>query len=111
MGPGPEKNELEQPGYVMLERPKPALAISNPVKAVSHFIAPLAIGLLLILLAGASAFYTHAGRADDSLEASRRLALRGGVEQLSSVGITSIDAVSLKHLEELSGIRQLRWEA
>lgn len=111
MGPGPEGNDLEKSGYVMLERPKPALAISGPVKAVSRFIAPLAIGLLLILLAGASAFYTHAGRADDSLEASRRQALRGGVEQLSSVGITSIDAVSLKHLEELSGIRHLRWEA
>ena len=80
MGPGPRENSLEKSGYVMLERPKPHLAISGPLKAVANFLAPLSIGLLLILLAGASAFYTHAERADDRLEASRRQALRGAVE-------------------------------
>src|SRR5690348_11885990 len=110
MGLSPRGKYLEPSGYMLPGRQSPVLSISGPLKAVSRFIAPLSIGLLVLLLMGAVSFYSHAHLADDSLDSHRRQALRGGIEQLSSVGITSIDAVSLRYLEQLSGIKRLRWE-
>jgi len=111
MGLRPEEKCLEQSGYLRPAKQSPAVVIPGPLRMVSRFIAPLSIGLMLVLMAGAFAFYSHARLADESLGVKQRLALRVGIEQLPvAPDRGKVDAQTLQRLEELSGINRLKWE-
>jgi diguanylate cyclase (GGDEF)-like protein len=78
----------------------------------SRYIPPLSLALLMALIVGAMVFYGHARLADDVLETVHRNALRTGIETLQVMrGSTGeVDAQTLRLLEDLSGVKKLRWE-
>src|SRR6187455_3303460 len=111
MGSGPDEKYLEESGYLTPKRSSPPLAIPGALKAASRLIPPLSLGLLVALLVGVLAFYTHARLADDRLETALRNALRSGIEQFSvAKGDGAVDAQTLRLLQDLSGVGNLRWE-
>ena len=109
MGPGPDEKYLEQSGYLTPD--KVSVAIPGALKMASRFIPLLSIGLLVALLAGAFAFYSHGRLADDRLETVHRHALRSAIEQFGVARNTgAVDAQTLQLLEGLSGVKKLQWE-
>src|SRR6476660_8095832 len=111
MGSGPDEKYLEESGYLTPKRSSPPLAIPGALKAASRFIPPLSLGLLVALVIGGLALFAHARMADDRLETAHRNALRSGIEQFS-LGKDSgaVDAQTAQLLQDLSGVRNLRWE-
>src|SRR3954464_14795008 len=100
MGPGPDEKYLEQSGY--LTPNKMSVALPGALKMASRFIPLLSIGLLVALLAGAFAFYSHGRLADDRLETAHRHALRSAIEQFGVARNTAaVDAQTLQLLEGL----------
>jgi diguanylate cyclase (GGDEF)-like protein len=112
MGQGPDEKYLEQSGYLTPKRPLGLPAIPGALKVASRIIPPLSLALLVAMIIGALVFYGHARLADDRLEAEHRSALRTGVEQLH-VGQDggAVDPTTVQRLEELSGVKTLRWES
>ena len=110
MGVDRDGQDLEESGYPP-PSPPPSLAIPGPLKTASRLIPLLSIGLLLALLVGTVASHTHARLADEQILAEHRNALRSGIEQFS-LGRESgaSDARVLQLLEELSGVKKLKWE-
>jgi diguanylate cyclase (GGDEF)-like protein len=109
MGPGPEDKFLENAGYLP-SAPPPSLALPAHLKTASRLIPPLSLALLMALVIGGLVFYGHARLSDDFLEAAHRYALRTGIEQLHVPDATGeVDASTLHLLEELSGVRKLKW--
>jgi diguanylate cyclase (GGDEF)-like protein len=111
MGSGLDEKYLEESGYLTPKRPSPPLAIPGALKAVSRFIPPLSIGLLVALVVGGLAFYGHARIADDRLEMAHRNALRHGIAQFRvAKDGGAVDGQTLQRLQGLSGVGNLRWE-
>jgi diguanylate cyclase (GGDEF)-like protein len=111
MGSGLDEKYLEESGYLTPKRPSPPLAIPGALKAVSRFIPPLSIGLLVALVVGGLAFYAHVRIADDRLEMAHRNALRNGIEQFRVARDGgAVDGQTLQRLQGLSGVSNLRWE-
>jgi diguanylate cyclase (GGDEF)-like protein len=81
-------------------------------------LAARSIWALSLLLLGATIvsgafFYVQAAHTDNRVEMQRRQALSGGVEKFSAAFANpgGIDLASLGLLEEISGVKNLRWEA
>lgn len=110
MGPGPDEKYLEKNAYLQ-HAPPPPVALPGGLKTASRIIPLLSLGLLMALMVGALVFDGHARLADDRLEISHRNALRTGIEQFRLQDTGEIDAQTLQLLEELSGVRKLKWES
>ncbi len=110
MGLGPNDKYLENSGYLSSVVVEPVVALPGALKIASRFIPPLSIGLLAALLIAGLVFWTHAKNTDDRLEMQQRTALRNGVEQLHIMPASGVmDAQSLRMLEEMSGVKKLKW--
>jgi diguanylate cyclase (GGDEF)-like protein len=110
MGLGPDETYLEKDAYLSLA-PPPSVALPGGLKIASRVIPPLSLGLLMALMVGAFVFYGHAQLADDRLEISHRNALRTGIEQFRLQDAGEVDMPTQRLLEELSGVRNLKWES
>jgi diguanylate cyclase (GGDEF)-like protein len=110
MGLGPDEKFLEDSGYLTPTVPAPSLALPGPLKIVSRLIPPLSIGLLLALIVGGLVFLAHARLADEGENAHHRNALRSGIEQFRVAQAGVVDAQMLRFLQDLSGVKKLRWE-
>ena len=112
MGLGPDEKYLEDSGYLTPTMPAPSLALPGALKIASRLIPPLSIGLLVALIVGGLVFLAHARVADDRENAHHHTALRSGIEQLRVVQDTGVvDTQVLRFLQDLSGVKNLRWEA
>src|SRR5215207_6384997 len=110
MGLGPDEKYLENSGY-LTPTPAPSLALPGALKIASRVIPPLAIGLLIALVVGGLVFIGHARVADDRDNAHHHNALRSGIEQFEVAQDTGfVDAQLLRLLQDLSGVKKLRWE-
>ncbi|MEA2984296.1 MAG: hypothetical protein QOD94_550 [Alphaproteobacteria bacterium] len=110
MGLGPDEKFLEDSGYLTPTVPAPSLALPGPLKIASRLIPPLSIGLLLALIVGGLVFLAHARLADEGENAHHRNALRSGIEQFRVAQAGVVDAQMLRFLQDLSGVKKLRWE-
>ncbi|HET7681848.1 MAG TPA: bifunctional diguanylate cyclase/phosphodiesterase, partial [Xanthobacteraceae bacterium] len=111
MGLGPDEKYLEKSGYLTPAIPAPSLALPDALKIASRLIPPLSIGLLVALVVGGLGFLGHARVADDRESAHHHNAIRSGIEQLRVVqNAALVDAQVLRSLQDLSGVRKLRWE-
>src|SRR4029079_15170900 len=112
MGPGPDDKYLEESGYLTPRRPAPTLALPGPLKMVSRFVPPLAIGLLMILIVGGLVFVGHARVNDDLHATEHRNRLRSAIEFTHVMPANGVvDASTIQMLENLSGVSKLRWES
>ena len=112
MGPGPDDKYLEESGYLTPRRPAPTLALPGPLKMVSRFVPPLAIGLLMILIVGGLVFVGHARVNDDLHATEHRNRLRSAIEYTHVMPANGVvDASTIQMLENLSGVSKLRWES
>lgn len=110
MGLGPDEKYLEDSGY-LTPTPAPSLALPGALKIASRVIPPLSIGLLIALAVGGLVFLGHARVADDRENAHHHNALRSGIEQFRVAQDTGVvDAQVLRFLQDLSGVKKLRWE-
>lgn len=107
----PEARFLEKAGYLPTKQP-PSLALPPGLHLASRIIPPLALVLLVAFIVGAIVFFGYARLGDQQLEAAHRNALRAGIEKfdLLKQGRAGIDASGLRQLEDVSGIRGLKWE-
>jgi len=111
MGLGPEEKYLEDSGYLTPTVPAPSLALPGPLKIASRLIPPLSFGLLVALIVGGLVFLAHAHLADDRENAHHHNALRSGIEQFRVAQDSGVvDAQALRFLQDLSGVKKLRWE-
>jgi diguanylate cyclase (GGDEF)-like protein len=111
MGPGPDDKYLEKTAHHLRRAAPPSVALPGVLKAASRFIPPLSLGLLTALIVGAMVFYGYASSTDDRLSVSQRNALRTGVDQFRISETGQVDQRTLQVLQEMSGVRRLRWEA
>ena len=111
MGLGPDEKYLADSGDLTPTIPAPSLALPGALKIASRVIPPLSIGLLIALIVGGLVFLAHARVADDRENAHHQNAVRSGIEHLRVASETGVaDAQSLQQLEEVSGVKRLRWE-
>ena len=86
------------------------LARSEP--AVLRLIGPLAVLVVLALIASTGVAYVLARQADDYIEAEHRKALAGAVEALQAVSpdLARVEPKLIRVLERASGLKELRFE-
>ena len=86
------------------------LARSEP--AVLRLIGPLAVLVVLALIASTGVAYLLARQADDYIEAEHRKALAGAVEALQAVSpdLARVEPKLIRVLERASGLKELRFE-
>ena len=113
MGLGPDDKYLEKSAYLTSAVLTPSLALSGALKMASRLIPPLSMGLLIVMVIGALVYWGHARNTDDRLETQQRNALRNSIEQLrvASPETGAVDANTMLRLQELSGVKKLKWES
>lgn len=113
MGFGSEAKHRDKAGFLPALPPPSPLSLPGTLQLVSRLIPPLSLGLLVALIIGAVVFYNYAQQADDRILTEQRMALRTGVEKLALLqnGNSDVDPSSLLLLKELSGAKNLKWEA
>jgi diguanylate cyclase (GGDEF)-like protein len=86
------------------------VARSEP--AVLRLIGPLAVLVVLALIASTGVAYLLARQADDYIEAEHRKALAGAVEALQAVSpdLARVEPKLIRVLERASGLKELRFE-
>src|SRR6516164_7877449 len=86
------------------------VARSEP--AVLRLIGPLAVLVVLALIASTGVAYLLALQADDYIEAEHRKALAGAVEALQAVSpdLARVEPKLIRVLERASGLKELRFE-
>jgi diguanylate cyclase (GGDEF)-like protein len=82
------------------------------MRLARRIILPVSWLLAAAIIAGGFLFYAQAGRNDDRLETERREALHAGAEKfrLMSPREDEIDDSTLRVLQQISGVKNLRWE-
>ncbi len=108
------KHLVERAGYLpspSAEAP-PVRAVPAALRLVSRVIPPLSLLLVATMIVGGILFYVQARQSDDRIVTEHRQALRTGVETFRLVqdGNRDIDPATLRVLEQVSGVKGLRWE-
>ena len=110
MGSSPEAKYLEYSGDLPAT---PLTTTPAALRLASRIIPPLSLALLLATIISALLFYGHARLDDERMEAERRGALLATAEKFSLLrhGGGEVDPSVLRLLEDLSGVKMLKWEA
>jgi diguanylate cyclase (GGDEF)-like protein len=105
------KDRLRQAFRVWSGRDPDRLASGEPL--ILRIVAPLAVLLIVAVLAGAGFGYVLVRQADDALEAGRRQALTAVVEALQAVmpNVGGIEPGLIPVIERMSGIKGLGFDA
>ena len=111
MGPVPDDRDLDKPAPILRRATPSPVALPGGLKAAARLLPPLSLGLLAALIIGALVFYGHATLTDERLGVTQRHALRTGLEQFRVPETGQIDGQTLQRLQDIAGIRRLKWEA
>ena len=105
------KDRLRQAFRVWSGRDPERLARGEPL--ILRIVAPLAVLIIVAVLAGVGFGYVLARQADDALEAGRRQALTAAVEALQAVmpNLAGIEPGLIPVIERMSGIKGLGFDA
>ena len=105
------KDRLRQAFRVWSGRDPERLARGEPL--ILRIVAPLAVLIIVAVLAGVGFGYVLARQADDALEAGRRQALTAAVEALQAImpNLAGIEPGLIPVIERMSGIKGLGFDA